>query len=175
LSPKIVPEFLVLLAISACTRAPSETITPSAQASAGCYRIALGPWRAPSGGLLEGHRGDAPDFTFPQVVQLLARQSRVPVGGHYQLHPQPTPESGFRYATWVAAPDTLVLEWSNDGVFSPMLVIRLHRAHDEYRGRAQIESDYLSRAHIVRQLRRRRTARTMSGIRRSCCLTSACS
>jgi hypothetical protein len=146
LSHTIASNFLVitLLTISGCARATSEAITSTAPASTGCYQIAVGPWRAPTGALLEGHRRDAPEFTFPDVVQLEAKESRVPVGGHFQLHPQPSPKSGFRYATWRAAPDTLVLEWSNDGVFSPMLVIRLRRVDDEYRGRAQIESDYLT-------------------------------
>jgi hypothetical protein len=129
----------VLLVGNACARATSDAITSTARANAGCYRLALGPWRAPTGALLEGHRGDAPEFAVPEVVELKARES---TRGHLQVQPQPSAQSGFRYATWYAAPDTLVLEWSNDGVFRPMLVMRLSRVDGEYRGRTQLESDY---------------------------------
>ncbi len=104
-----------------CAGAPGPDAAAAPAEVAGCYRLAVGPWLHRDGSPLHEPRRDAPPFDFPDVVLLLAEESRVPVFGHRALRPQPPEGSLFPFASWHGGPSRLVLEWSGPTAFSPGL------------------------------------------------------
>lgn len=129
--------------ITEAQRAYLNPVTPVHRSLAGCYELSFGPWLDPNGRVLDSARWDAPDFSPPAVVKLVAEESSVPIGGHLRVIPQPRPTSAFIYATWSGNADTLSLEWSIEGGFgTPMLFLSLHRALTGYAGRLYTASDF---------------------------------
>jgi hypothetical protein len=129
----------------ACAPQAPTPVDPEVANWAGCYALAFGPWLAPDGTLLTTARLDAPSFLPPSRVRLVAKESNVPIHGHYQLEPQPGPGDFFRSATWRVAADSLILEWSSGGrLGEPLFFVRLRRIGAYYRGRATAETDVIT-------------------------------
>lgn len=135
---------LAALGAGSCVPQAASLATLEVAELAGCYALSVGPWLAPDGTILTIARFDAPSFLPPSRVQLVPRESRVPIHGHYQLKPQPGPGDVFRSATWRVSADSLILEWSSGGrLGDSVLFVRLLRVGATYRGRVTAETDVI--------------------------------
>ena len=108
---------------------------------AGCYALALGPWRGADSLPVDTARWDTPMDLPPPQVRLDAEDSQVPVLGHYRLTPQPVADTGFRYASWQGNRDTLILEWSREGFMQAMFEVQLRPDDTTWTGRALVTTD----------------------------------